>query len=246
MSEQTAYLLVFHGSRSRHYPEKMSQLGTLLRHELASLVEVAVLELAQTPLADRIVQFCHEAIAVGYQQVKVVPAFLSEGVHVSEDIPQEIARAKTRLDLSCDVRVDVELLEHLGSSLDLVELVQQRFSSSKSDAKILIAHGSRFEAGNVQTKVIADNLGAAISYWKAAPDLDSVVESLVMQNKESITIVPYFLFLGRITDAIASRVTQLQLRYPQTNISLTQPLGATPELARVIARIALKKTVALS
>ena len=246
MSERTAYLLVFHGSRNRHYPEKLSRLGILFRQEVDSLVETAVLELTDIPLAEKIVQFYQKAIALGYQKIAVLPVFLSEGIHVREDIPQELAQARSILKSSQGAKINLKLLDCLSSASNLTELLEQRFNLATSEARILLAHGSRIPESNRQIEAIAHQLGAAVAFWKTAPDLDSVVQSLVEQNKKSIAIVPYFLFLGTITDAIASRVIQLQLQYPKVKICLTQPLGATPELATVLASIALKEPATLS
>jgi sirohydrochlorin ferrochelatase len=58
----------------------------------------------------------------------------------------------------------------------------------------------------------------------------------VEAGKSEIVILPYFLFPGRISQAIVDRVGELSQNFPQAKLVLTPPLGATPELARLIAK----------
>ena len=48
-------------------------------------------------------------------------------------------------------------------------------------------------------------------------------------------IVPYFLFVGRITDNISSQVLEMQKEFPDNRLLLDSPLGASRELALVMA-----------
>lgn len=238
LNKRTAYLLVFHGSRSPQYFSTVLQLGELVRQHLKTLVEVAVLEFAKRSLAEEIVCFCRKAIVLDCQKVKILPVFLSGGVHVREDIPQEIAVAKENL---CD-GISIELADYVGSFSELTTIIQGKFS--QAEGRILLAHGSRLPGGNKHIEQIAHSTKAISAYWTREPSLESAVEMLVKANKTSIAIVPYFLFFGKITQEIASYTTQLRLKYPQQNFYLAQPLGATPELAEAIASIAAKEPAA--
>lgn len=193
------------------------------------LVEVAVLEFGEMSLSQSIVCFAHKAIANNYAKIKIVPVFLTAGVHVQEDIPREIARAKQRV----DHKIELELLNYVGNYPQIANLIKEKFAFSTS-GKILLAHGSRLSDGNVAVEHLAKQVNAINAYWTIQPDLSSVVELLVKQNFSSITIVPYFLFVGKITQEIRNQVIKLQNKFPQTKIFLTQPLGATTELAQMI------------
>ena len=61
------------------------------------------------------------------------------------------------------------------------------------------------------------------------------VEILLKQGYQKIGILPYFLFNGAITDAIANTINQLSQTYPNLQFHLTTPLGATEELARLVS-----------
>ncbi len=67
-----------------------------------------------------------------------------------------------------------------------------------------------------------------------APNLDTVIANLNLDKSKKITILPYFLFSGGITDAIATQVQQYQQKFPKISFKIGSPLGATPELAQLI------------
>ncbi len=229
----TAYLLVFHGSRYAVSAIAASRLAQMLTEKLPNpLVSTAALELAALPLHQTIVDFAQVAIAEGYQTIRIVPLFLSQGVHVREDIPAEIAQATKQLGTS----IDLELGAYLGSYSKMAALLAQQSApiSSSTGKRILLAHGSRLARGNRPYENLASKLDAVNAYWSVPPDLTKVVRYLVNDNIDTISIILYFLFPGKITQAIADRVTQLQAEFPQTDLILTQPLAATPELADVI------------
>lgn len=257
MNTHSARLLIFHGSCNRQYWQTISQLASLVQKQLESeilrsdgeakedgfstvatitspalspLVEAAVLEFAEVSLSQSIINFAQKAISLNYQRIKIIPVFLSAGVHVREDIPLEITIAKQKLGSS----ITLELVDYVGSYPQLTALIAQKFASLETSGRILLAHGSRLTQGNVAIEQLGKKVNAINTYWTIQPDLTSAVEMLVNQNFLAITIVPYFLFVGKITEEINDLVVTLQNRFPQTKLFLTQPLGATPELARII------------
>ena len=210
-------------------------LATITYHTEADsitspLVEAAALEFAEVSLAQSIVNFAQKAIAFNYRQVVIIPVFLSAGVHVKEDIPSGIAKAKDLLNDS----IELQLLDYVGSYPQLTNLIEQQFARIGAEGRILLAHGSRLALGNVACKQLARKVHAINAYWTVSPDLASVVEQS-SEQKSSIAIVPYFLFEGRITYAIAEKVAELQARFPQTKLLLDRPFGTSPLLARIIS-----------
>ncbi|WP_144871997.1 sirohydrochlorin chelatase, partial [Hyella patelloides] len=182
---------------------KTKTTATTRYQSLLPLVEVAVLEFADVPLSQSIINFAQKAIAYHYQKVEIIPVFLSAGVHVREDIPLEIAQAKQKLG---DTIVSLELLDYVGNYPQLTALITQKFTQIAAQGRILLAHGSRLSQGNVASEQLAKKVNAINTYWTVQPDLTSAVQLLVKQNISSIAIVPYFLFSGRITEAIAFQV----------------------------------------
>jgi sirohydrochlorin ferrochelatase len=60
------------------------------------------------------------------------------------------------------------------------------------------------------------------------------VKAFVEAGKEEIAILPYFLFAGGITDAIAQTVERLSQQFPSAKLQMAEPIGASAELADLI------------
>ncbi|ACB53049.1 hypothetical protein cce_3701 [Crocosphaera subtropica ATCC 51142] len=247
----SAYLLVSHGSRDPQPQIALERLSYLVEEQLQcytekkinpdknsdcavlsplTMVQIASLELSEVSLSQKIQEFATKLEAVGINTLKVVPLFLLPGFHVKEDIPREIATAQEKI----GHKINIECCPYLGSYKGLIKIIARQFSTHPQDARIIISHGSRRHGGNDSVEAIACQLNAKIAYWSIEPSLSDQVHSLVQQGKKHITIVPYFLFTGGIITVIREQVHQLQNSLPQTQLNLRQPLGATPELAKLM------------
>jgi sirohydrochlorin ferrochelatase len=162
--------------------------------------------------------------------VQILPLFLLPGVHVMEDIPAEVQLARQAL----GAKIQLELRPHLGSHLGLVRLLQKQLDQTEVEKTILLAHGSRRAGAGHPVEAIAQQLGAVTAYWSVAPSLDERVQELAIAGRRRLAIVPYFLFVGGITDAIAEVVEQLQSQFAAIELCLLEPLGATQELVHLI------------
>lgn len=137
--------------------------------------------------------------------------------------------------------VQINLSPYIGSHPKMVNLLGTKITSVSADAWVLISHGSRRSGGNEVVEKISRSLASSCqvlvstAYWSVPPDLKSRVEILVKQGYREIGILPYFLFNGGITDAIADTVNQLCQIYPSIKFHLTTPLGATEELAKLVS-----------
>jgi sirohydrochlorin cobaltochelatase len=242
MSSQTssAYLLVSHGSRDPRPEIATDQLAELVAQQLISqgvaqpLVKTAVLDCAPTALHEQIQVFAQQAIAAQTPQtpltkIYLIPLFLIPGVHVMEDIPTEVAIAQTHLGDS----IELKICPYLGTDRTLYQLLNLPASSGK----IFMSHGSRRAGGNAPIETIATQLQALPAYWSVEPKLETQVAALVAQGCQEITILPYFLFAGGITDAIAQTVAQLSQQFPTTPLKLADTLGENPKLATHIVNL---------
>jgi sirohydrochlorin ferrochelatase len=228
-----AYLLVSHGSRDPRPDFAMQQLAKWLSLKLPEnehLVDVATLEMNTLPLHQQIENFAKKALAVGCKSLKIVPVFLLPGVHVMTDIPAEVELARQALDKN----IKLEVTPYLGSDGRLEKLLSQIMATIKAETVILLAHGSRRSGSQQLIEAIADHLGAVTAYWSVSPNLETRVEELVIGGYQQIAILPYFLFAGGITDAIAECVEKLQLKFPGVKLQLAPPLGVSAELADII------------
>jgi sirohydrochlorin ferrochelatase len=85
-------LLVAHGSRLESSNEEIRDLAALLREMSQELtnIDCAFLEIAKPTIE----QGLRRCIALGADEIVVVPYFLSSGRHVTFDIPEQIASVK--------------------------------------------------------------------------------------------------------------------------------------------------------
>jgi sirohydrochlorin cobaltochelatase len=229
----SAYLLVSHGSRDRRPEIAMQQLAVLVANKLQipeKLVGTASLEVCPEPLHEQIRRFAQGAVLLGCGRLKIIPIFLLPGVHVMTDIPTEVTLAKQAV--GEDITIDLQ--PYLGSHSGLQIFFQQQIATIKAAAGILLSHGSRRPGSQQPVENMAANLGVVTAYWSISPSLESRVEELIAFGHREIAILPYFLFSGGITDAIAQAVDELKLQFPGVSFYLAQPLGASDELADLI------------
>lgn len=248
----SAYLLVSHGSRDPRPQAAVEQLAELIRDRVAiesaalvqnsvsrvavlgnalqPMVGTACLELAEDPLHEQIWQFGDRAVAIGYKRLELLPLFLLPGVHVQEDIPLQVAKAQQTL----GSKLTIEIQPHLGSHPGLGYLLANQLGDLGVDARIVLSHGSRRAGGNKSVEAIAGTLGAIPAYWSVQPSLEARLLELVTSEHKKIEIVPYFLFSGGITDAIARAVAQHRVQFPSASLHLADPIGASAELAELI------------
>jgi sirohydrochlorin cobaltochelatase len=246
----SAYLLVSHGSRDPRQEIAMQQLAKLVNKKLESnlqrsiiggvvsppkceLVGTAYLELKPEPLHEQIKRFAESALASGYHRLKILPLFLLPGVHVMEDIPGEVALAQQAAE-----DIIIELQPYLGSHAGVEQLLAKQIAENSENCYnqgwILLTHGSRRPGSKKQVEAMAKNLKVVVAYWSVAPSLESRVKELVSAGYQKINILPYFLFAGGITDAIARSSQELKLQFPAVRFQLAEPLGASAELADLI------------
>lgn len=236
----SAYLLVSHGSRDPRPQIAVTQLAQQLSLHLQQtfsdntpvLVATAQLELGDRPLHHQIADFARKGIEQGIETIVILPLFLLPGVHVMDDLPREVAIAQQEL----SDRSKLIIAPFLGSAPNLGDLfVQNRFDLSI--ATIILAHGSRRSGGNTVVERLATDLNVEIAYWSIEPSLTVRVTELVDRGATEIGILPYFLFAGGITDAIAQLVATLSQQFPQVKLTLHQPIGNSPSLVKTIGEI---------
>ncbi|MGL5063534.1 MAG: sirohydrochlorin chelatase [Microcoleus sp.] len=257
---RSTYLLVSHGSRDPRPQIALEHLAKLLAQNLADLnladlnladlnygsvssfpeVGTATLELGPAPLHEQICRFGEHTLSLGLTEIQILPVFLLAGVHVTADIPEQVAIAKQ----ACASNLKIHLRPHLGvRETGLTNLVKTQMQeidflpNLRSPAWILLSHGSRQPGGNLIVETIASKVGAQAAYWSIKPSLAEKIDSFVCDGQQQIGIVPYFLFNGGITDAIARDIEQLKQQFPQTEIHLANPLNASVQLAKLIGEL---------
>ena len=266
MISSYAYLLVFHGSRdcrthaavlnlknlliakykskniltqenylgknSFGFESKLSSESTVSDLDWIPLIEVAALELGDQSLSQSLSDFAQKANRQGFKQIKVIPLFLAPGVHVQSDIPAEIALASKQL----DNQVTIKLSPYLGKYSGIISLLAHRFDEISAKTRILIAHGSRLLTAGEYYQNLSNQLNAELAYWSTIPKFTQQIKAQIALGSEKIAILPYFLFPGKITEAIATEIEELRQQYPHVELMLGEPLGLTPAIAELIAQ----------
>ncbi len=206
-----------------------------------TLVDVAFLEAHPLPLHEQIVAFADRAVQEGMRQIQVLPLFLLPGVHVREDIPAEVAAARKII----DPEISLELLPYLGTQQKalsdlLMSLMAAVNDSSTATLWILFSHGSRRPGGNQPVEEIAQQLTeltgmeVVTAYSFVPPFLCDRVAELVKMGYQQMAILPYVLFPGELTEAIADSVTQLCGTFEDIQIKVAQPIAVSRDFAELI------------
>ena len=230
----SAYLLVSHGSRDPRPQIAVSQLAQqlgLLWANQSHLIGTAQLELAPTPLHLQIVDFAQGLRVEKIEQLTILPLFLIPGVHVMDDIPAEVAIAQQLLP-----EIKLIVAPFLGTSPCLTDLFT-RHRLELPDRSIILAHGSRRGGGNAIVEELGTKLDLEPAYWSVSPSLTERVAEFARRGATEIGILPYFLFPGGITDAIAEMVAKLRQQFPQVSIALGEPIGNSTALTTTIETI---------
>ena len=263
MITSSAYFFIIHGSRNRETLLAATQLKQLLISKILSkidlprlpllaqngleseggntktldfcstpLLEIAALEMSVIPLSQSLVEFAQKANSQGCNVIKVFPLFLAPGVHVTEDIPVEISLAIKQL----NNQITIELSPFIGKYSGMAQLLKDKFADLSAETCILVSHGSRLAGVADYYENLADRINAINAYWSRDPSLDLQVKLQIAAGKKRIAILPYFLFPGKITQAISMQVARLRQEYPEVELILGKPLGATEAVAELIAK----------
>ena len=232
---RSAYLLVTHGSRDIRPQIAIDQLRDQVEQCLSVPVGAAVLECSPTPLHEQIEEFSRQHPDVS--QIQIVPLFLLPGVHVMQDIPEQIEIAQPRIGAA------IRVLPYLGSHSEIASVLASRFVSS--EAQILLAHGSRRSGGNAPIEKIATAIDALSAYWSVEPKLATRLLELEQRGYQEVAILPYFLFSGGITDAIAQSVQELSKQHPEMSLQLLSPFDFCEDLVRLIVEFVMSHSVEL-
>lgn len=267
LSNPIAYFFVYHGSRDVRSGESARRLSEHIMEVLAaesrsftaiahpdsapefsefldkppegktSPYQVGALELAEIPLHQQIARFGQQAKRKGISHLCVVPLFLLPGVHVREDIPEEVSLAQRTL----GQYIRLELCPYMGSHAEIAEYLEAHCARygrpSSKTARILVNHGSKRPRANEPVEAIAHRLNATIAYWSMPPSLETCLDELIGAGFRDIIIIPYFLFAGKTSDAIAQTVRDYCHRFPQIRIHLELPMGEGAAIAPLFADV---------
>jgi len=113
-----ALIIVAHGSRKSSSNEEVKALGekvSFLVDQRYGLVMTSFLEFAAPSLEESMLS----CIDKGVSEIVILPYFLASGNHVTRDIPEVVQKIEAAYP-----KVKITLIEHLGSSPGMVNLLR--------------------------------------------------------------------------------------------------------------------------
>jgi sirohydrochlorin ferrochelatase len=131
-----------------------------------------------------------------------------------------------------------------------VKMVRER-SDLAETALLLIAHGSRHESANDDTRALAAELvrrsacrvAVAAFLELAAPDIDGGAAECVRLGARRVVLLPHFLSAGmHVREDLEAARIRLAVRYPEVEFRLAEPLGQHPLLLDVLTERAREAT----
>lgn len=111
-------LILAHGSRQKETEETLQAVVSLLKGKLPEMeIETAFLQFSERNLEYGL----NALMKKGIEEIKVIPYFLFEGVHLKEDIPKEIEDF-----LKDHPNMKITLGRTLGADQRLAEILKDR------------------------------------------------------------------------------------------------------------------------
>ncbi|WP_227980619.1 sirohydrochlorin chelatase [Nocardia spumae] len=203
-----ALIAVAHGSRDPRSAATMSAVVIDIAHRRPDLdVRLAFLDL-NTPSVDQVID---AVAAAGHTEAVVVPLLLGSAFHARVDLPGILAAARTRHPRLILTQADV-----LGTDDRLVAALRDRVLGTGADigdtglGVAVAAVGSSSAAANRATAEVAARLAAGTS-WQSTicfatttPSLPQAVAQLRRRGAERVTVAPWFLAPGLLTDRLVA------------------------------------------
>jgi sirohydrochlorin ferrochelatase len=175
--------------------------------------------------------------ADGHERVTIVPLLLTSAYHGRIDLPAVVAKARAE-----GVHLPVAISDVLGP-VDghvpdlLLAGLQRRLVQTRTpfDALVLAAAGTRDQAARATVELSARALGHRLgvpclpAYASAsAPTAGEAVATLRHGGAGAVAVAAYFLAPGRLYDAA------VESAHAAGAVAAARPLGAAPELARLV------------
>lgn len=114
-------LLVAHGSRAPQTLQTMEAVAQMVHERLPqAVIQVAYMEFCEVNIAQGLTLLLEQ----GVTDIKVVPYFLFDGIHIQQDIPQELAAFQQQ-----HPNVRISMGKTLGADERLAAIVAERIQN---------------------------------------------------------------------------------------------------------------------
>lgn len=112
-------MILAHGSRVEATKNTINSVVDMVRGKIDCPLEIAYMEFCEENIAHGV----KSLVEKGVDEIKVVPYFLFEGIHIKKDIPEELAEA-----LRDYPNVKVEMGRTLGVDERLADILVDRIN----------------------------------------------------------------------------------------------------------------------
>jgi sirohydrochlorin ferrochelatase len=229
-----ALICLAHGSRDPRSSATITALVDEVRAMRPDLrIEKAFLELSR-PSFSKVVD---KLVRAGFDEIVVVPLLLSDAYHAKVDVPEAIAEATARHE-----GLKVRATRVLGMEQAFLEVLDLRLRDAlrenrvrELDALVLAAAGTSDPLANQAVARLArvwgnrHKLPVTAAFASAAPPAaGEAVRAFRGEGRRHVAVASFFLAPGFLPD----RVSELALEAGAVTVS--EPLGAHPEVARVV------------
>ncbi|WP_121250934.1 sirohydrochlorin chelatase [Nocardioides ferulae] len=229
-----ALIALAHGSRDPRSASTITALVDEVRAMRPDLrIEPAFLDLSKPgfqTVVDRLVR-------AGHDEIVVVPLLLSEAFHAKVDVPTAVAAAAARHE-----SLKIRATGVLGLEPRFLEVLDIRMREAlkrarvrELDALVLAAAGSSDPLANQAVARLArlwgthHKLPVTAAFASAAPPAaGEAVRAFRAEGRRHIAVASLFLAPGFLPDRVA------ELAVEAGAVAVSEPLGAHPELARVV------------
>lgn len=229
-----ALIALAHGSRDPRHAKTITALVDEVRRLRPDLrIEPAFLELSR-PSFDTAV---NKLVRAGFDEIVVVPLLLNDAHHAKVDVPAAIAGATER-----HPGLKVRATDVLGLEPAFLEVLDVRMREAlkkarvrELDALVLAAAGSSDPLANQAVARLArvwgthHKLPVTAAFAAAAPPAaGEAVRAFRAEGRRHVAVASLLLAPGFLPDRVA------ELSLEAGAVAVSEPLGAHPELARVV------------
>lgn len=244
MAKKIAAVLVGHGSLHSDSGQAMLQIAALLcEQKVAPVVEAGFLNFSQPTMSEAV----EKAVARGVNHVIIQPYFLIEGHYVRNDLRQAVRTLAEKYKPVRFTLADVLGDHHAMFNLACKRLVAADGSGDRAEAQrglLFVAHGTPLVEANAPIERILQRVCAHASYRYAGigyldcnqPDIPTAFDQLVATGITRLTVLPYFLHLGRhVRTDLPALFAAARQRHVGVDIQIAHHLDYDPLLAQVAA-----------
>lgn len=229
-----ALIALAHGSRDPRSARTIEALVDQVRRTRPDLrIEQAFLDHAK-PAFPTVVR---RLVRAGFDEIVVVPLLLTEAFHARVDVPAAVAEAQ-----SAHEGLRIRATDVLGLEACFLQVLDERMRAALKDARVreldalvLAGAGSSDPLANQAVARLArvwgthHKLPVTAAFASAAPPAaGEAVRAFRAEGRRHVAVASLFLAPGFLPD----RVRELGLEAGA--VAVSEPLGAHPEVARIV------------